>query len=90
MRLDRSDVHGSTEPERWASSHSVQGQRERLAVLGYLPDGRDGPWDVPDRAAVTIFQFDHGFEATGALDERSTQELDSLAWGTFYLGNGRE
>jgi hypothetical protein len=89
--INRGPAGPPIEPERWAPSDSVLGQRQRLCLLGYLSEVREGPWDLSDRVGVILFQFDHGFDATGVLDARSTKDLDDLAWGAFYLREeGRE
>lgn len=85
VRIERRPAGPSIEPAQWAAGNSILGQRQRLCLLGYLAEGWEGPWGQSDRVGVILFQLDHGFDATGVLDARSTEDLDNLAWGAFYL-----
>ena len=59
------------------SAASVEAAQQRLIELGYLRGKADGVFGERSRAAVRLFQAMNGVEATGRIDEATTQKLFS-------------
>lgn len=67
---------GHLDPLAEAKEGDMSGVQGRLKNLGYDPGPADGKWGPRTRAALAVFQADHGLEISGELDDGTLAKLE--------------